>query len=231
MSIYTFDNNDYDFYKYIGNIYKNNYKGLTSLENIHKLLETSALSETDKEYYNTIPDFGKDRNSVFVKKFHEAWDTDYTYTKLYIDFIVKYVKPLFPNETKILVQKTPNIRFHLPNCSNIGKRSTDPTSNIIGMHSDNEFGHPSEEVNIIIPITEMYNSNSIFYQYDSGFTDLKLNRNEFAVLKLNKLKHYNCINYTTITRVSFDTRVIPYSKYNKSVENSKFVPGDYYMII
>jgi len=138
---------------------------------------------------------------------------------------------LFPNETKILVQKTPNIRFHLPNCSNIGRRASDPTSNIIGMHSDNEFGHPSEEINIIIPITEMYNSNSIFYQSETGFTDLKLNRNEFTLLKLNKLKHYNCINYTIITRVSFDARVIPYSKYNKSIENLKFVPGDYYMII
>lgn len=237
MTVYTFDNNDYDFYECIGSIYKNKYKELNSLENIHKLLQSSDLKDEDKEYYKTIPIFGKtDRKSVFVKDFYNHWDTDYTYTKLYIDFIVKYVKPLFPKEDKIYVQKTPNIRFHLPGCTNIGRRSTDPSPNIIGMHSDNEFGHPSEEINVIIPITEMYNSNSLFYDSDKGFTDLKLNRNEFALLNLNKLKHYNCINSTSITRVSFDTRIIPYSKYSGSLQNSatsnlKFVLGEYYMLI
>jgi hypothetical protein len=237
MPVYNFDNTIYDFYSKIGSIYMEKYKSLKSLEKIHKLLSTDNLSEKDKEYYKSIPIFGEtDRTSVFVKDFYKAWDTDYSFLSMYLNFMTTYVKPLFPKETKLLIQKTPNIRFHLPGCTNIGKRPSDPTPNIIGLHNDREFGHPEEEINLIIPITEMYNTNSLFYEDNNTYKDLKLNRNEFASLYLNKLKHYNCINKTDITRVSFDIRVLPYSKYNvyntsSATTKSKFEPGDYYVLI
>ena len=237
MESYNFDNNKCDFYYKISEIFKKKYKSIDCLENIHKLLTSNELSLDEKEYYNKIPIFGvNDRKSVFVKDFYDNWDKDYSFLQLYLKFVINYVKPLFPEDDKILIQKTPNIRFHLPGHTNIGKRQTDPTDNIIGLHSDSEFGHPVEEYNIIIPITEMYDSNSLFYENGKNYNSLKLNRNEFAKIYLNKLKHYNCINKTNITRVSFDTRVIPYSKYKitnaiSATTNSKFELGDYYMLI
>ncbi len=65
------------------------------------------------------------------------------------------------NEDKLVVQKTPNIRFHLPNNSNIGKRDTD-SKNTIGLHYDYEFNHPKEEYNIILSITDMFDTNSLY---------------------------------------------------------------------
>ena len=62
------------------------------------------------------------------------------------------IKPLFPNEKYLVIQKTPNIRFHLVGYSNIGKRETDTSKDFIGVHYDGEFGHPETEINIIFSI-------------------------------------------------------------------------------
>ena len=44
---------------------------------------------------------------------------------MYYSYIKKHIKPLFA-ETKIIVQKTPNLRVHIPNNSNIGRREKRP---------------------------------------------------------------------------------------------------------
>ena len=53
---------------------------------------------------------------------------------------------------------------------------------------------------------------------------------------LNKCLHYNKINKTDITRVSFDFRIIPFSKYKdtdklSATNKTKFILGEYYMLI
>ena len=217
---------------------------IDSLENIHKVLLTNNISNKDKKFYKTVPEFGiTDRNSIFVSVFYKYIDTDYTFIKLYMDFIIENIKPLFPNEKKLVIQKTPNIRFHIPGNSNIGRKATDKYLDIIGLHHDGEFGHPSEEYNIVLPITKMYDTNSMYYEEtpDSNispyeYKNLKLNVNEFYMGNLNKCKHYNKINTTDITRVSLDFRVIPYSKFipvNDKSATSKiqFELGYYYMLI
>ena len=64
---------------------------------------------------------------------------------------------------------------------------------------------------------------------------MKLNKKQFFMGNLNKCKHYNKINRTEQTRVSFDFRVIPQSKYKvcenlSATSKNKFVIGEYYMI-
>jgi hypothetical protein len=242
--IIKFDNKRFNFYECILIYYKNKYN-ITSFENINELLNTDLINTIDKSFYNIpIPIFGQtDRNSIFVKNFHNYVDTSYTFINLYTNFIKSIIKPLFPDELNILVQKTPNIRFHLPNCSNIGKRITDIYDDIIGVHYDGEFGHPTEEINVIVPITDMFDTNSLYYESDPilntnvyDFNNLKLKQNELYLGNLNKCKHYNKINNTNQTRVSLDFRIIPYSKYIQSNNTSatdkiKFVIGEYYMII
>ena len=54
----------------------------------------------------------------------------------------------------------------------------------------------------------MYNSNSLYYEKELDiYTNLILNKNDFFIHNLNKIKHYNRINNTAITRVSFDFRI------------------------
>jgi len=225
-------------------IYKSKYKFNDNLDQIHTLLNTNLISITDKEYHKTIPIFGKTcRNSVFVRDFFEYYDKDSTLNNAYIHFIKTKIKPFF-KEDKLIVQKTPNLRIHLPNCTNIGKLTSDPNETIIGLHNDNMFGHPEEEINFVYAITDMYDTNSIYYESLPNsnikvdkFNNLKLKKDEIWYGHLNKCLHYNKINKTNKTRMSLDFRVIPYSKFkkdNKNISiafNKKFIVGDYYTII
>ena len=244
-NVYNFDNKKYNFYDMILNYYTGVFDNkLTNLENIHKILNTDNISDNDRKFYQQIPEFGiTDRNSIFVKKFYTYFDTDYTFLKLYLDFVINNIKPLFPDESKLVIQKVPNIRFHIPGNSNIGRKSSDKFDDIIGLHHDGEFGHPQEEYNIVIPITEMYDTNAMYYEENPKseldphmYKNMKLNQHEFYMGNLNQCKHYNKINETTITRVSLDIRVIPYSQFKPGLERSatskiKFELGNYYMLI
>jgi hypothetical protein len=241
--IFEYNNNDYKFYNSLTEYYKK-YKSFTDLENIHNILTSNELTDENKNYYKEIPIFGKtDRNSIFVDDFYKFIDRDYTFLYEYINYIKNVIKPLFPLEDKLIVQKTPNIRFHLPNCSNIGRRETDQYKDVIGLHYDGEFGHPLEEMNVVLPITEMFDTNSIYYEEFPrslndvyNYSSINIKKNNFFMGNLNQCNHYNKINKTGQTRVSLDFRIIPYTKFKKSdklsaTSNIKFDIGNYYMLL
>ena len=227
----------------IKDIYLEKYNYTDNLDEIHNLLDTDLISHDDKIFYDNIPIFGiNDRQSVFVKDYYEYYDKNTFVKDNYIKMINDIIKPIF-NEDKLVVQKTPNIRFHIPNNSNIGRRTTDPNPDIIGLHYDNEFNHPIEEYNIILSVTDMFDTNSIYYEnhpnsnieYDS-YENIKLHKNNFWIGYLNKCKHYNKINLTDKTRVSMDFRIIPFSKFKNSslssaTSKSKFTIDGYYILV
>jgi len=211
------------------------------LDQIHTLLETPILTNEDKEYHKQLHEWRKDRDSIFVKRFHEYVDKYTQFQDTYHDFICEYIKPLFPNETHLAIQKTPNIRFSLPQNAAIGFDPNDPPE-IIGLHCDRDFGHHPTEQNFIIPITTMFSTNSIFYdpEPDTSMTDpiqfipMTLETTQFAQAYFNKIRHCNRINNTNQTRISFDIRVIPFSQYQENIDNfkeTKFELGKYYVVI
>ena len=56
-----------DFINEIKNIYFEKYNFDNNLNMLHELLNTYLISDTDKEFYKTMPIFGKtDRKSIFV---------------------------------------------------------------------------------------------------------------------------------------------------------------------
>jgi len=238
--------NDFNFNKILFKYYKTKYKSIKNFELIHELLETNDISDKDKLFYleNKIPIFGiNDRNSFLIRDFYYFYDHNEEINNLYINFMKNIIQPLFPNENNLVIQKTPNIRFHLPNCSNIGKRDSDIYDEFIGVHTDSEAGHPNEEINLVIAINDMFDTNSIYYEKEPNmnieleqFNNLKLKTNEYFIYNFNQCRHYNKINKTNQTRVSLDIRFIPYSKYisynnNSLTSNKKFVIGDYYILV
>jgi hypothetical protein len=69
-----------------------------------------------------------------------------------------------------------------------------------------------------------------------GFFPIKISKGGFASFNGNTCRHYNMKNITGKTRVSFDFRVIPFSKYKESEHvaiHSKrsFKIGDYYTVV
>jgi len=210
-----------------------------SLDQIHELLETQLLTQQDKEYHKHLHEWKKDRDSIFVRRFHEYVDKYTRFQDEYHQFIREYIKPLFPNETYLAIQKTPNIRFSLPQNAAIGCDPNDPPE-IVGLHCDRDFGHHPTEQNFIIPITPMFSTNSIFYDPETNTTDplqfipLSLQTGQFAQAYFNQIRHCNRINQTYKTRISFDIRIIPFSQYQENItqfQGTKFELGKYYVVL
>jgi hypothetical protein len=212
-----------------------------NLDELHSLLQTDKIQDTDKQSLCSMKKIGvNDRDSVLIKAFHKFVDSNPIFNETYLQFLRTYIKPMFSSEEKLVVQATPNIRISLPNFTAIGAYENDKEE-VIGLHSDSDFGHFEGEINVVIPITKMFDSNSIYYEpfVNSNvdyryYRSMNLQEHEFAMAYFNRLKHYNRKNYTGKTRISFDIRVIPYSKYiaNYSFfENTKFDLGKYYITL
>jgi hypothetical protein len=238
---YKLNNNH--FCDIIQQIYNEKYNFVSELESFHEILDEPLFSE-EKEHILKIAELGKnDRKSIFIQDYYNFVDNDPIFIKTYKEFIVSVIKPLFPDETKLVYQTTPNLRICFPGSTAIGRRINDPSPDIIGIHSDDEFNHPNEEINFILPITAMYDTNSLYFEpmIDSkvspnDFLQLNLNTNELFMCYFNKLLHYNRVNKTGKTRFSLDFRIIPYSKYKEHMENSiscqkQMIIGDYFQII
>jgi hypothetical protein len=239
VSVHKVENNLLPILK---NYFEKEYGFKDDLSNIHTLLSSDKISKEDKEFHKEIKKFGvDDRKSVFIKRFHSYVDSCENFNEEYFLFLRKNVLPFFPGEEKILVQKTPNLRISFPNLTAIGKKDSDLSEDIIGVHSDSDFGHHSSEINFVVPITKMFDTNSIYYEpsVDSSipyadYSNLKLETDEMCMAYFNKLRHYNKINLTGATRISFDFRVIPFSKYSENLfyfEGTKFELGSYYIIL
>lgn len=229
MSIIDFNN---EFIGVIKSVFENAYDYKDDLNQLHNLLNTDKIPTEEIVYQSQIQILGKnDRQSIFIKKFHDHIDqSNVPYFKdTYHNFVKTHLLPMFPNETKLIIQQTPNIRFSFPSHAAIGSNPLDTEGNpidpdgVIGLHKDADFGHHFTEQNFIIPITDMFDTNSLYYNpYINGptvingsteFINLQLTKSQFFTGYFNKWPHYNKINTTDKTRISFDLRVIPYSLY------------------
>lgn len=223
-------------------IYETRYGFIDDLKYFHKVLESSLISDEDKTSNAVLKELGKDRNSVFYDDYHKFIDADERFNEIYHGFITKHITPIYGVDSKIVVQKTPNLRISFPKLTALGKRKEeDKKDNIIGLHKDSDFGHHEEEINFIIPITDMFETNSIYYEpfFNSDlpkyqYINLSIKTDEYFTVKFNQLLHYNKINETGVTRISLDFRIIPYDKYMNNIKNfegTKFELGKYYIII
>jgi hypothetical protein len=238
MNKYNFENK---FINLLSNLFKTEFNFNDNLNNLHLLQLSNNISDDDKKNLFIMKNIGvNDRKNILINKFHQYVDNNCSFNNEYINFIKSYIKPMFTNEDKIIIQKTPNLRISFPNLTAIGTYKND-RDDIIGLHNDAEFGHFNGEINCIIPLTKMYDTNSIYYEpYINSYIDLQnynslnLDENEFGLIYLNQLKHYNKINKTENTRVSFDIRIIPYSLYMTNIDffkNTKFELDKYFIVI
>lgn len=231
-----------EFVDFIKTVYKEKYNFDDKLNNFHEILDSDLVSKVDLAFNQEIRELGvDDRKSIFIKDYHRFVDENLkAFNDIYFKFICDHIKPLFPEDKYIVVQKTPNLRISFPNLTAIGKHKANTNMEVIGLHKDGDFGHHKDEINYIIPITEMFETNSLYYEpfansnYSTDdYLNLSMNENEYFVGKLNNILHYNKINKTGFTRISLDFRIIPYENYLENIEfftNSKFEIGKYYSL-
>jgi hypothetical protein len=197
-----------------------------SLEAFHTIAENKSQTT-----------FDGDTKTNYQRTFYNSPKYE-AFRDYYYDFVRSYIFPLFPEETTLVVQKDPGFRVCPVDNTALGIREGENPDGPIGMHTDGEYNHPPEEVNFIVAVTEMWDTNSVYFESEPGkgdFSPLHLRRNEFVKIYANKLRHYNLRNNSGQTRVSLDFRVIPFSKYNPDYEKAsvhggrKMLIGDYFI--
>lgn len=175
---------------------------------------------------------GMDTDSIWHKKFYDklrgGWPE---FMDLYKSFVQNIIGPMFTEEDKLIYQKSPSLRVNQPG----GKAIYTPHCDGDHLHK-----HPAGEINIIMPLTNMFDTNGVYIESIPGLADYEsrpMQFGEFIMFYGNKLRHNNKSNTTGTTRCSFDFRVIPPINYDDSYSmesatmNNKFVVGGYYNII
>lgn len=190
------------------------------LENIHELAQSYNYDKFNE--YN-------DQNTILHKMYYERIEATEFLDK-YREFISLFVKNqvelITGDRSGLIYQAKPTIRFHMPNNVGVGN-----------YHKDSDFGHYPEEINFMVPLTRCRETSAMWIESESDkgdFAPLNLSVGEVGIFDGANLTHGNKINETEKTRVSFDFRVIPKSKYSEDEsrtsisENKKFVVGQYY---
>ena len=105
------------------------------------------------------------------------------------------------------------------------------------MHCDGDYNHPPTEMNYMLSVTGQWDTNSCYTESEPNkgdFHPIVMKYGEVCRFYGNRCRHYNMKNRTSHTRISFDFRIIPASKYEENEATAvhsgrKFVVGGYYM--
>jgi len=151
--------------------------------------EKSSVSELDLDVHKR---FYKDmkRNSAFLE--------------LYRAFVKRVLVANFPDQHWMVVQKMPNIRFHMPGTVCVPPhRDTDE-----GVH---RTAHPIGEFNFLLTLTAMFDTNAMYIESEPGLGDFQqvaMDAGQLLAFHGNQCVHGNRINVTDKTRVSLDFRCV-----------------------
>ena len=189
---------------------------------LHKLHEIKQYEHFDRKH---------DQSTQWHRMFYKMIRMDKTFDKIYMNFLREHIKPKFGEE--IVYQKIPTFRVHLPNNVSVGEFHKDMD------YRNKEWAEKVKEINYYVPLTKAYGTNTIWAESEEDKGDFKpiySNYGECIEWEASKLTHGNKDNITSNTRVSFDFRIIPKSRYIESnylTINTKipFGIGGYYEVL
>lgn len=210
-----FDKKKYNFVSVVSKIFD------CELKDIHN------WTETKYDFFG--PDMlGKDTHTEFHKHFYKKLDNKWDeLIELYDNFIKDIVLP-YLNLDEALVQLYPNFRVHLPNNVAVVIEHYD---------SDKKHKHPNGEINFIVALTDMFDTNTIWTEKNCrfrNFVPLEQKAGECTSFGGNTYSHFNKVNKTGQSRVSFDFRILPLNYYNSETKlesvttKQKYIEGGYY---
>ena len=165
---------------------------------------------------------GGDQHTIWHKRYYNKQDTHM------IPFVREFVKEFvceYFGLDSVIYQKKPTFRVH--EVGNVG---------VGAWHRDREYNHDSNEVNLWIPFTPAYDSNTVWTESEEGKEDFKpmnVSYGEILVFNGADLMHGNYTNGTPSTRVSFDMRVVDPNRFNPTGKDTvnnqkKFELGSYF---
>jgi len=147
------------------------------------------------------------------------WD----FMGLYHDFVQNYILDALSVDY-VAFQSYPSFRCHLPYTGAVGRP-----------HRDADYAHGSSEINYWLPVTEVFDTNSLQTESkrdQSDFHPIVAKPGQVCQFYGNQVFHYNVNNETNATRVSIDFRVIRKTEGEWSAESfDKFRLGEYFKIM
>lgn len=191
-TVYSYDTVQFPFKSIIDDHFRKHLK--VPSEDLHKLADRSL-------YPVGIVTPGTDNNTALHDILYKVFDGA-EFLPTYRKFIQFLQGPI---GEELIFQKKPTFRIHLPGNLSVGD-----------YHRDRDYGHPPEEINIWVPVTEARKTATIWLEsaYEKNdFHPKELGNGEFLIFD-SALKHGNEINAEGYTRVSMDFRVIPKTLYS-----------------
>jgi hypothetical protein len=211
MKIYKYNKDSFPFQEYFRDLY-----GLKDLSQIHSIHDSSMVF-----------DMSNNSDTLLHKMFYTDIKSEGSeFTKLYNNFINTYVRESVG--FNFIYQKLPTLRLHFDN------NWATPE-----FHVDTQDGyfHPHGEINFIVPVTECFGNNSVWIESEPSKGDyhpVKMQPGDLLSFSGGTCKHGNKMNDTSKSRISFDFRIMPLSKYDPTFSKSsatrstKFIIGEYY---
>jgi len=225
--VFEYDTNSFNFYdiftKHLSRF------GINNLEHFHSECPQILLSD---EIVNTA-------NDQLLPVYKALYEIDQGYhlirnstpgkfLNIYKEFIHYLSSTIFKED--LVFQRKPTLRIHLPNNKAVGE-----------FHKDRDYNHPIEEINVWVPITSAFNTNTLWLEssFDKGdYSPMNMDFGQGLIFD-SGLTHGGVINVENLTRLSFDFRVIPLSKWERIKgrkpkfsldQNIKFTLDEYYDI-
>ena len=212
MKILAYDTEKYNFAKLVGDLYD------------------CPLEDLDNSEEKTNLSIGSDTHTEFHRVFYDRVDAEGgwpEFVNTYTSFLKEAIHPLI-KDPALIYQKYPNIRFSRPSAKAVYKWHCD---------GDADHKHPPGEINIYLPLTDSYDTNTIWVESIPGFGDfgpVNLKYGQCLIAYLNRVRHGNQINMTGKTRVSFDFRIVPGAAHDETnavqsyTTKRSFKVGEYY---
>lgn len=178
-------------------------------------LEDVELSELHKVWApKSLFTRETDQNTPFHPRFYDEFEEEMSWG--YRRFIREVVEPMVGE--KVVFQRKPTFRIQFPGNVAVGEK-----------HKDSDYNHPTNAINFWVPLTDV-NKHNCIWTADGPIT---CKYGQVVVFDGANIEHWNNPNKSDKTRVSFDFRVIPKSKFKSSKKKTintgmKMDIGGYY---
>jgi ectoine hydroxylase-related dioxygenase (phytanoyl-CoA dioxygenase family) len=186
MKKYTYNTNEYSFIDIVQQVFN-----IKSLDQIHTILEQQLEIPTDPS---------EDQKTIFHKKFYSLYENeDSEFLSIYKRFVRHIASNYFKNGN-IIYQTKPTFRVQTPNNIAVAK-----------WHKDKAYNHSANEINIFLPLTKAFDTNTIWVESEedkADYSPMNAEIGEFYIWNGANLMHGNKENTTGVSRVSVDFRII-----------------------
>ena len=181
---------DYDTERWNFRALVSDFFGTDNLEKLHTFPQFNPRTTTDP-----LPNYEITKNSWAISKALKttvAPLAEQLFRGLLYDYVATFLFPISGYQPLAGMR----VNFH-------GSKA------ILCFHSDAEYGQTSEGINLWLPVTKVWGSNSMYLESDVGrgdFTPLQLEYGQACIFYGSKLVHGTVDNDSGSTRISYDIR-------------------------